>query len=102
QDRFGRSAGFDLAAVKAALASHDSADHPVCVPKGKKAAFTFASTVMVLSDAPEFHVAPEPPDVPRYETLRFPKCPGDDRPAVRDTIGSATVLPQPPNGVPAP
>jgi hypothetical protein len=66
-----QSAGFDLGVVKAALASHDSADHPVCVPRGKKAVFTFASTVMVLAENPEFHVAPGPPDVTGYEVLRF-------------------------------
>ena len=39
--------------------------------KTKGAAFTFASTIMVLSDVPAFHVAPGPPDVTAYETLSF-------------------------------
>lgn len=74
EDRLGNAkADWTLALVKATLASKDSADHPVCVPKGKKAAFTFASTIMVLSpDRPEFHVAPGPPDVTAYEVLTFP------------------------------
>jgi hypothetical protein len=72
EGRFGKPAtGLDIAAVKAALESRDSADHPVCVPRGKKAVFTFASTVAVLAERPEFHVAPGPPDVTPYETLTF-------------------------------
>jgi hypothetical protein len=70
ENRLGRGPR-DTAAAQAALASHDSDEHPVCIAKGKNGAFTFASTVMVLSDPPEFHVAPGPPDVTRFETLRF-------------------------------
>jgi hypothetical protein len=56
------------------LASRDSAEYPVSRPKKTKAAsFTFASTIMVLSENPVFHVAPGPPDVTAYETLSFAK-----------------------------
>jgi predicted choloylglycine hydrolase len=64
----------DLALVKATLASRDSAEYPVSRPKkAKDASFTFASTIMVLSENPVFHVAPGPPDVTAYETLSFAK-----------------------------
>src|SRR2546422_8288805 len=43
--------------------SHDSREHPICRPvKEKSATFTFGSTIMKLSDKPEFLVAPGPPD----------------------------------------
>jgi hypothetical protein len=62
----------DLALIKATLASKDPAEHPVCrTKKGAGGAFTFASTIMVLSGEPVFHVAPGPPDVTAYETLSF-------------------------------
>jgi hypothetical protein len=62
----------DLALVKATLASRDSAEYPVSRPrKGPGGAFTFASTIMVLSEPPMFHVAPGPPDVTPYEALSF-------------------------------
>lgn len=62
----------DLDLIRATLVAKDSAEHPVCRPhKGIKDNFTFASTIMVLSAKPEFHVAPGPPDVQRYQTLKF-------------------------------
>jgi predicted choloylglycine hydrolase len=68
----GGSAARDVDLVKATLASRDSAQYPVSLPKkGKGTAFTFASTIMVLSDKPVFHVAPGPPDVTAYEALTF-------------------------------
>jgi uncharacterized protein (TIGR03067 family) len=58
--------------IKATLAARDSAEFPVSIPKGLRPAFTFASTIMVLSDkAPEFHVAPGPPHSVAYEKLTF-------------------------------
>lgn len=72
EERLGkRITGFDLDVVKATLSSHDSTDHPVCVPKGKKSVFTFASTIMLLAEQPEFHVSKGPPDINEYEVLRF-------------------------------
>jgi isopenicillin-N N-acyltransferase like protein len=56
--------------IKATLAARDSAEFPVSVPKGLRPAFTFASTIMVLSEkAPEFHIAPGPPGSVGYEKL---------------------------------
>jgi hypothetical protein len=65
----------DVDGIKATLAARDSAEYPVCRARGG-AAFTFASTVMVLSEPPVFHVAPGPPDVTPYEALSFPRPPG--------------------------
>jgi isopenicillin-N N-acyltransferase-like protein len=61
--------GLDL--IKTTLASQDSAEHPVCRPVTKKDWFTFASTIMILSAEPEFHVAAGPPDVTPYEKFSF-------------------------------
>jgi hypothetical protein len=64
----------DLELVKAILASKDSAQYPVSRhKKAKYRAFTFASTIMVLSENPVFHVASGPPDVTDYEVLSFAK-----------------------------
>jgi predicted choloylglycine hydrolase len=57
--------------IKTALASQDSVEHPVCRPVTRKDWFTFGSTLMVLSENPEFHVSSGPPDVAPYETLSF-------------------------------
>jgi len=76
EERLGKAAiplSVDL--FKSTLASHDSAEFPICVSKSKKPVFTFASTVMILGAKPELHIAPGPPDVTAYETLTF------DRPA---------------------
>ncbi len=67
------SVGWGVPFVKEALTSHDSVEYPVCRPKGQEYAFTFASTIMVLSEEPEFHVAPGPPDVTPYNKLSFSK-----------------------------
>ena len=61
----------DIDLMKSALSSRDSAEFPVSREKGRELAFTFASTVMVLSDSPEFHVAPGPPHRTPYEKLTF-------------------------------
>jgi hypothetical protein len=65
------SAKWCLPIIKDALTSKDSPKYPVCRPKGQEYAFTFASTIMVLSENPEFHVAPGSPDVTAYEKLSF-------------------------------
>jgi hypothetical protein len=77
EDRLSKApGGWGMERIRATLASRDSADHPVCVPKGKKAVFTFASTIMILSeDGPELHVAPGPPDVTGYEKMTFSSRP---------------------------
>ena len=63
--------GIDV--FKATLSSHDSAQFPICVSRGRGDVITFASTVMVLGEPPELHIAPGPPDVTAYETLSFDK-----------------------------
>jgi hypothetical protein len=74
ENRLGKAGDWDVELIKETLASKDSADHPVCVPTGKRGAFTFASTVMVLRpDAPELQIAPGPPDTTKYEVLGFAK-----------------------------
>jgi hypothetical protein len=67
-----RSPARNVDLIKAILTSRERAEHPVCRPKkDKDGAFTFASTIMVLSDNAVLHIAPGPPDVTAYETLSF-------------------------------
>src|SRR2546430_16054550 len=64
--------GIDVSSIESTLRSHDSREHPICRPvKEKSAAFTFGSTIMKLSDKPEFLVAPGPPDINPYRTFNF-------------------------------
>jgi hypothetical protein len=61
---------FDL--IKATLSSHDSEEHPICMNYKEGAPlFNLGSTVMVLSEDPEFHIAFGPPDVTPHTTYRF-------------------------------
>jgi predicted choloylglycine hydrolase len=63
--------------IKAALASKDSAQYPICRSRSKDAShteggfFTWASTIMVLSDRPELFVTAGPPDTAPYQRLTF-------------------------------
>jgi len=62
----------DIGNIKSALSAKDSEEHPVCRAYDKEGgAFTFGSTVMVLSENPELHVAPGPPDVAPFQVFRF-------------------------------
>lgn len=67
-----------LAKIKKVLASKDSLEHPICGSKGEGefyhsiGLFTFASTIMVLSESPEFHVSFGPPDIIPYQKFSFP------------------------------
>jgi predicted choloylglycine hydrolase len=62
--------GMDL--IKAVLTARDSAEYPVCRPlKNKKDNFTFACTIMVLTDRPTLYVAPGPPDATPFEPFTF-------------------------------
>jgi isopenicillin-N N-acyltransferase like protein len=64
----------DLESIKAILKSHDSGEFPICRPlKTQSGVYTFGSMIMVLSDKPELHIAPGPPDVVPYQTLSFHK-----------------------------
>jgi hypothetical protein len=67
----GQLAAPALAEIKSALTAHDSTKHPVCRPTGQGDWFTFASTIMTLSDPTELQVSPGPPDVRPYKTLSF-------------------------------
>jgi isopenicillin-N N-acyltransferase like protein len=82
EDRLSKANGdWSLEVIKATLAARDSAEFPVCIPKGQRAVFTFASTIMVLSDkSPEFHVALAPGTTAaiNYEKLTFGVKPQGD------------------------
>jgi len=68
--------GIDVSSIESTLRSHDSREHPICRPvKEKSATFTFGSTIMKLSDKPEFLVAPGPPDTYPYQTFNFSGLP---------------------------
>jgi hypothetical protein len=58
--------------VQLILRSQDPPEHPVSRPKkDKSGSFTFASTIMVLSDKPVLHFTFGPPDRTPYEHLSF-------------------------------
>ncbi|MBW2367272.1 MAG: hypothetical protein JRH15_05255 [Deltaproteobacteria bacterium] len=58
--------------IKAALSSHDSDEHPVCMNYKENAPlYNLGSTIMVLSGAPEFHIAFGPPDVTPHIIYKF-------------------------------
>jgi len=62
----------DVEKIKAVLSSYDSREYPVCRPYDKaKPSFTFGCTIMVLSESPELHIAPGPPDVTPFQVFRF-------------------------------
>ncbi len=67
--------GSRLELIKQTLASKDSAQHPVCGSRGRTEStfFTFAATIMVLSEQPEFYVTFGPPDEAAYEQCFFTK-----------------------------
>ncbi|PYJ98708.1 MAG: hypothetical protein DME23_11400 [Verrucomicrobia bacterium] len=68
--------GIDVSSIESTLRSHDSREHPICRPvKEKSATFTFGSTIMKLSDKPEFLVAPGPPDMSPYTVFNFSEIP---------------------------
>jgi predicted choloylglycine hydrolase len=74
QKRVGKDAVPGLDLIKTTLAAKDSADFPVCRPhKNQKDNFTFAATIMVLSDKPELHITSGPPDVNPYQMHSFTK-----------------------------
>lgn len=58
--------------IVSALSSHDSKEHSVCMDlRDDTLPFSFGSTVMVLSDNPEFHIAFGPPDVTEHRVYKF-------------------------------
>lgn len=61
-----------LDTIKETLSSHDNPQHPVCRHKRPEGgAMTFGCGIMVLSDSPEFQVAPGPPCKTEFQTFRF-------------------------------
>ena len=59
-------------AIMEALRSKDDPDNPVCqnIVQGK-GGFTFASTVMTLSETPKLQVTSGPPDESEYKEFTF-------------------------------
>lgn len=59
--------------LKAALGSHDDPHNPVCRhrPKQGEGGFTFACTVMELSDSPTLYMAPGPACMTAFESFVF-------------------------------
>ena len=66
-------AGSRLDLIKATLSSKDSSQHPICGSRGRSGAkfFTFAATIMVLSDQPTLYATFGPPDDAPYEQFSF-------------------------------
>ena len=63
-----------VALIKATLSSRDSERHPICRPfTNNQSGFTFGSTIMVLSEKPEFYVSFGPPDINPYQLFKFEK-----------------------------
>jgi isopenicillin-N N-acyltransferase-like protein len=68
KDKPGDSVGL----AKTALVSRDSDLHPICRRyTNETGAFTFGSTIMVLSGKPELIIAAGSPDLNQYRTLSF-------------------------------
>jgi len=75
EDRFSKLTGaIELDDLKEILSSRDSDRHPVSRPfTNIYGGFTFGSTIMVLSENPEFHVSFGPPEVTNYKVFKFSK-----------------------------
>ena len=61
-----------LATIKETLGSHDHPQFPICrhlTPEGR--GMTFGCSIMVLSSAPEMHVAPGPPCETQFSLFKF-------------------------------
>ena len=60
--------------IKSTLSSQDDSTHPVCRPHDPgKSSFTFGTVIQVLSDSPELHLAPGPPNVTPFQVFPFSK-----------------------------
>ncbi len=63
-----------IADIKSTLSSQDDSTHPVCRPHDPgKSSFTFGTVIQVLSDSPELHLAPGPPNVTPFQVFPFSK-----------------------------
>jgi hypothetical protein len=70
--RFREAKELDIEEITTVLSSYDSDEYPVCRPYDEaKPYFTFGCTIMVLSESPELHIAPGPPDVTPFQIFRF-------------------------------
>ncbi len=64
-------ASLDIEDIKSTLSSRDSEEHPVCrVYDTNKSSFTFGTVVHVLSEHPEFHLAPGPPNATPFQVFQ--------------------------------
>ena len=72
EERIKEAANITDADIMEALRSKDDPDNPVCqnIVQGK-GGFTFASTVMTLSDTPTLQVTSGPPDESEYKVFTF-------------------------------
>ena len=67
-------ASLDIDDIKSTLSSQDSDEHPVCrVYDTNKSSFTFGTVVHVLSEHPEFHLAPGPPNATPFQIFPVSK-----------------------------
>jgi len=72
--RLGSKEGLGIEDIKSTLSSQDDSTHPVCRPHDPgKSSFTFGTVIQVLSDSPELHLSPGPPNVTPFQVFRFPK-----------------------------
>ncbi|MFC1563618.1 C45 family autoproteolytic acyltransferase/hydrolase [candidate division KSB1 bacterium] len=75
EKRFRQMTGvIEIDDLKEILSSRDSERHPISRPFiDISSGFTYGSTIMVLSDNPEFHVSFGPPEVTNYKVFKFSK-----------------------------
>ena len=70
--RLRKAEELDIERVKSVLSAHDSVEYPVCRHYDEaQPVFTFGCLIMVLSENPELHIAPGPPDVTSFQIFRF-------------------------------
>ena len=69
-----RQNSLDINDIKSTLSSQDDSTNPVCRPHDTgKSSFTFGTVIQVLSDSPELHLAPGPPNVTPFQVFPFQK-----------------------------
>ena len=69
-----RQNSLDINDIKSTLSSQDDSANPVCRPHDTgKSSFTFGTVIQVLSDSPELHLAPGPPNVTPFQVFPFQK-----------------------------
>jgi hypothetical protein len=69
-----RQSSLGIDDIKSTLSSQDDAANPVCRTHDTgKSSFTFGTVIQVLSDSPELHLAPGPPNVTPFQVFAFSK-----------------------------